>query len=218
MAEVLTFWLNGLLAFLYWLADHWAALTAFLVALATIALVDEPLARQAGDRPGRYGRSVYRTRTTKAYLPTFGLALAWLVAAWITPAPVPFIGLAMWIVALVTPLAMPLGKRYLVHRARWFIGVYTALVTAFLFVVRRPLAPQQAAAWSEHLQAAGAGEALDWAIRSQFVPYLALLIWAIVPLTYFGYILQQLAVQRRLLVAPWNSASDLIAAMRARGE
>jgi hypothetical protein len=214
---VLIYWLNGLLALLYWLAEHWAALASLAVAVLSARLLDAPQAKLAGNRPRRYDRGETQTTRPTLYLPTLALGLAWTAVAWITPAPVPLIGLIMWLTALGASLALPLGKRYLTHRLRWFIGVYTALVLGFWAVVRTPLGPDQVAAWSERLRSVGAGEALEGALRAQFVPYLALLIWAVFPLTYFGYVAQQLATQRRLLVSPWTSVQQRMADLRGRG-
>ncbi len=209
---------NGLLALLYGLADHWAALAALGLAAAGLYLVDAPLGRAAGGRSLRYGRGATQL-ARPALVPGGWLpALLWLLAAWFTPAPVPLIGLGMWLAALAVPLALPLEKRYLVNRLRWFIGVYAALALGFLLLARHPLTFAQAAAWSERLQTTGGGEALEWAVRAQFIPYLALVLWVVYPLTYFGYVAQQLATQRRLLVAPWQSAAARLAAVRARGE
>ena len=213
----LTYWANGLLAILYWLADHWPALTGLALAIVAAVFVDAPQARLAGEKPRRYDRGHVRLQRPTTHLPTLGIGVLWALAAWITPAPVPYIGLAMWLGAIVAPLALPVGKRYLAHRLRWFIGVYAALCLGFWFINRFPLSPQQAAAWSERMQATGAGEALELAIRAQFIPYVALIMWAIFPLTYFGYLAQQLAVQRRFLISPFTSVQERIAAIRARG-
>jgi hypothetical protein len=214
----LTYCTNGLLAVLYWLADHWPALTGSILTIVAAVFVDAPQARLAGDKPRRYDRGHVRLQRPATHLPTLGIGMLWTLAAWITPAPVPYIGLAMWIGAIVAPLALPVGKRYLAHRLRWFIGVYAALCLGFWFINRFPLSPQQAAVWSERMQATGAGEALELAIRGQFIPYVALIMWAIFPLAYFGYLAQQLAVQRRFLISPFTSVQDRIAAIRARGE
>lgn len=218
--SVAIYTVNGLLAGLYWLAAHWAAWAALGVSLAAAVLLDEPAARDVLTRARRYDREETRLgqRRLTAHWPTVLLGLAWLAAAWVSPSPLPVIGLALWIGALVGPLCLKFGQRKALHRLRWFIAVYTALVLGFWLLVRFPLSPAQAAAWSERLQATGAGEALEWSIRAQFIPYIALLLWAIFPLTYFGYLAQQLSVQRRFIVSPRASAAERITSFRARGE
>ncbi len=218
MALWATYWINGLLAGLYFLADHWAALGGLGLAALSAFLLDRPQAQLAGERTLRYGRGTTQLSTPTVHLGVLLLGLAWTAAAWMTPPPVPYIGLSMWLAALIAPLALPLGRRHIAHRLRWFIGIYTALVFGFWLLVRFPLSPDQAAAWSERLQSAGAGEALEWSIRAQFIPYIAVLLWAVFPLTYFGYLGQQLAVQRRLLVSPWQSVEARLAELRARGD
>jgi hypothetical protein len=215
----LTYWTNGILAVLYWLLDHWPAIGGLVLSLVATTFVEAPQARLAGNKPRRYDRgTVQQHRRITTHWPSLSIGILWAVAAGITPAPVPYIGLLMWMGAIVAPLALPVGKRYLAHRLRWFIGVYSALCLGFWLINRFPLSPQQAAAWSERMQAAGAGEALELAIRAQFLPYVALLMWAIFPLAYFGYLTQQLAVQRRFLISPFTSVQDRIAAIRTRGE
>lgn len=212
-----TYWLNGLLAVVYWLGEHWTALASLALAGAAILLIDLPQAQETGTRELRYGRGQRRLYRPTAFLTPALLGLLWAGAAWITPPPVPYIGLVMWLGAILAVMALPLGKRALIHRLRWFIGVYALLALGFVILARADLSPQQAAAWSEHVQAAGAGEALEWAVRAQAIPYVVLILWFVFPLTYFGYLAQQLALQRRLLVSSFRSVADRIHDLRARG-
>ena len=215
----LTYWFNGLCAVLYWLVDHWPALAGLAVAVLSAWLIDRPAAKLAGGRSRRYERGTINLAGAPAYMNgILTPALLWFAASWLLPPPVPYEGLAMWLGALIVPLSLPIGKRHLAHRLRWFIAIYAAMGLGFWVLARYPLTFSQAAAWSERLQAAGAGEALEWSVRAQFVPYLVLLLWVIYPLTYFGYLAQQLAVQRRLLIAPWKSVTQIMAESRARGE
>ena len=57
--------------------------------------------------------------------------------------------------------------------------------------------------------AVGAGESLESVLRAQFIPYIALIMWGIYPLTYFGYLLQQLMVQRTVLRSPFLSLAEI---------
>ena len=132
----LTYLLNGLLALLYWLAAHRAALGGLALAAASTCLLDAPQARHSGTLPRRYERGSAHLTRPALHLPTLALGLLWTLAAWITPPPVPCIGLAMWAGALLAPLALPFGKRKALHRLRWFIGVYAALVLAFWLLAR----------------------------------------------------------------------------------
>lgn len=213
----LIYWTNGLLAVLYWLSAHWPALAGFLASLLAIFLLDGPQAKLAGQKPRRYDRGAVQHQRATVHLPSLGIGLLWLVAAWITPAPVPHIGLLMWVGAILAPLSLPIGRRNLTHRLRWLIAVYAALCLGFWLVNNFPLSPEQAAAWSERMQVTGAGEALELTIKAQFIPYLAILMWAILPLSYFGYLFTQLSKQRRFLISPFTSVQDRIAAFRARG-
>jgi hypothetical protein len=221
LGPILIYWLNGLLAALYWLVDHWPAGASLACALAIARWIERPHVTPTLAAPGRYGRAPrvprrQRWAALQPHLGTLGLAAAWTLVALTTPAPVPVIGLAMWLAALLAPLSLPFAQRPVVHRLRWFIGAYTALVAAFRLLARHPLSPAQAAAWSNQLRSVGAGEALDQALRSQFLPYLALVIWGVLPLTYFGWVVQHLGVQRHLLRAPWRALPRRLADLRTR--
>ena len=210
--------LNGCLALTYWLGAHWTALASLLPAGACYVLLDTNLARTAGERSRRYGRGVVQLARPGIAPATWLPALLWLVAAWLVPAPVPLIGLAMWIAALILPLALPLERRFLIHRLRWFIAAYAGLGLGFYLLARYSLSMPQAAAWSALFQTAGSGEALGWSIRTSVAPYLALILWVIYPLTYFGIVAQHALQNRGLLISPWQSAQQRLAAVRARGE
>ncbi len=214
----LIYTLNGLLAFVWWLLDHWPALVSLALAGVCLLLVDGHLARGAGQRRLRHARGTVQLARAWAVPSAWIPALLWTLTAWLLPPPVPYIGALMWLAALVVPLSLPFEKRFLVHRLRWFIALYAALGLGFLLLARYPLTFAQAAAWSQRLQAAGSGEALEWVVRAQFIPYLALILWVVYPVTYFGYVGQQLFNQRRLLVAPWQSVATRMAVIRARGE
>lgn len=216
--NTLIYWLNGWLALLYWLIDHWPALASLALAGACYWFIDARLGRTAGERSLRYGRGQVQLARPALTFAVWLPALAWLVTAWIVPAPVPIIGLAMWAAALILPLALPLEKRFLVHRLRWFIAIYAGLGLGFWLVARYSLSLTQAAAWSEIFQAAGSGEALGYTIRATAAPYLALILWVLYPITYFGVVGQQAMQNRTLLVAPWHSDQRRIADVRARGE
>jgi len=213
LREILLYILNGLLAVVYWLADHWPAWAALALADAAAWLFGSVAPEATLRRDGRTAARPVR----RWHVPTLILGGGWWLAAYLTPAPVPYIGLAMWAGVLIAPACLPYGQRKAMHRLRWFVAVYAGLVLAFWILVRFPLSPAQAAAWSERLQAAGAGEALEWSIRAQFIPYVALLMWAVFPLTYFGYLAQQLSVQRRHLTSPWLTVAQRMAQVRDRG-
>jgi len=218
LKDTLIYWLNGILALTYWLAAHWAALASLLPAGACVWLLDGHLTRVAGERSRRYGRGVVQLARTGFSPASWLPALLWLLAAWLVPAPVPYIGLAMWLAALILPLALPLEKRFLTHRLRWFIAAYAGLGLGFWLLARYSLSMTQAAAWSQLFQAAGSGEALGWSVRSTAAPYLALILWVVYPLTYFGVVAQHALQNRGLLVSPWLSAQQRLADVRARGE
>lgn len=218
LVTLATHWLNGVLASLYWLGDHGAVFAALGVALLLAELVEGGQGRQAGTRDRRYGRGPVNQASWQRYVIPVGVALFYTGAVGLTPAPVPQIGLAMWLAALLLVAALPLNRRHVGHTARWLIGSYAAVLYLFWLIVRFPLSPTAAAAWSERLQTIGAGESLDWAIRAQLIPYVTLLIWGILPISYFGFIAQQFATQRHLLVDPFKTVAQRLADWRARGE
>ena len=216
--SALTYWVNGLLAIVYLVAAHWPAVAAWGVALYTALRVDSPAKQALATSAARYRRGRTAVAPRRMFdLTTLLLGTVWVAVAWVTPAPVPHIGLAMWAGTLI-PLGLPAGQTRALHRLRWFIGVYALLNLGFFALARFPLSPAQAAAWSARLQAAGAGEALEFAIRAQFIPYVALVIWGVYPLTYFGYVAQQVGIARRFRHDPALTPAQRAHSLRFRDE
>ncbi len=210
------YWLNGLLAGVYLLAEHLFAGAALGVAVLVVLFVDEPQQREVGTRSRRYNRGATRLDTRAIPWSTVALGLVWTGIAAVTPQPVPLIGLGMWLCVLWLGLTLPLGRRRTLHLLKWLLGGYCALLGGFWFLARFPLSPTQAAAWSERLQVVGAGEALEWSVRAQLIPWLALLLWGIYPATFFGMVGQLFFKQRRSMVSPWQSVTARLRDLRDR--
>ncbi len=211
------YWLNGLLALLYGYLDHWAAYTALGLAALAALLVDYPQARVAGYQPLRYGRG--RTPTVARSWPVFplGLGLLWTLGAVLTPPPFPYIGLAMWLVAIVLPLVIPLEQRDSSYKLRWALGGYAAaLLAARLLYGSLNLA--DIARWTAHLQTLDSQAALAWAARTTLAnaAYYALAYG--VPVGYGLYAYGLLATHRRTWRNPFTPWDQTMAELRGRGE
>lgn len=218
IVDILTLTANGLLASLYWLGDHWAVVMVWPVAIAVMTLLDGESSRRAGHRPRRRGRGNVQRSSTIAYQGTLGLAAAWTVVGILSPAPVPYVGLAMWVGLLATPMMIPLERDQILGRLKWMLSIYTAASAAFLFLARADLSPQALLAWSRQLGQSGGGEALQTAVISSIAPYGAAMLWVIGPLMYFGYIAQRFAVHSKTKIDPWSTVEDRIRDIRGRGE
>jgi uncharacterized membrane protein len=218
LVDILILVANGFLAVLYWLAGHWAVVLVWPIAIAIVMLLDGEVSRRAGHRPRRRGRGKVQRESPTAYANTLGLAMLWSVVAVVAPAPIPYIGLAMWVGLLATPMAIAMERDQILTRLRWMLTIYTAAAGGFLLLMRAQLSPQALAAWSRSLGQPGAGEALQTAVYSSITPYAAGALWVIGPLMYFGYIAQRFAVHSKTKVSPWATVEDRIQDVRGRGE
>jgi hypothetical protein len=216
--DVLVLFANGLLVMLYWLWAHAPVVLCWPLAVGVALLLDAEAARRAGHRPRRYDRGAAQRESPTSYLGTAALALVWTAVGLAAPAPIPFIGLAMWLCLLVVPLAVPLEREQLLGRMKWMLAVYAAAVAGFLLLLRSQLSPAALMAWSQRLGQPGGGEALAGAVVSSVVPYAALMLWVVGPLMYFGYVAQRFAVHWKTRVNPWLTVEERIRQLRGRGE
>ena len=210
--------INGLLAVLYWLVAHLPVALSWLTALAVGLLLDRPAGRLAGHRARRYERGAAQHESPTSYLGTVGLAAFWTAVGLAAPAPIPFLGLAMWVCLLVVPLTIPIEREHLLSRFKWMLAAYAAAVAGFLLFLSAQLSPAALAAWSRNLGQQGGGEALAGAMVSSIAPYAALMLWVIGPLTYFAYAAQRFAVHAKTRVSPWATVERRIRELRGRGE
>lgn len=216
--EVLVLTANGLLVILYWLWEHTALVLTWPLAVGVAFLLDSEAGRRAGHRPRRYARGAAQRQSAAACLGTLLLALCWTAVGLSAPAPIPLIGLLIWLCLLITPLTIPLEREPLLARLKWMLAVYTAAVAAFLFLVRSQLSPAALAAWSRQLGQAGGGEVLAKSVISSVVPYGVLMLWVVGPLMIFGYVAQRFAVHAKTRVNPWLTVEERIRQLRGRGE
>lgn len=216
--DVLIITMNGFLVILYWLVAHLPVVLTWPVSVAVAVLLDGGVARQAGFRPRRYGRGAVQRAGNTAQWSTMALAAMWTAAGLWSPAPIPLIGLAMWLALFLTPMSIPMERDALLSRLKWMLSVYTAGVLGFLFLLHAQLSPQALLEWSRHLGQPSSGALLASAVVSSVTPYAAALLWVIGPLMYFGYIAQRFAVHSKTRVNPWKSVEARIRELRARGE
>lgn len=218
IVDVLVLTANGLLVVLYWIRDHLPVVLSWPLAATVTVLLDSSVVRKAGHRARRYGRGQLQQASWTSYLFTPLLAVFWTVVALVAPAPIPSIGLGMWTCLLIAPLMIAPERDHLLQRLRWFIAVYAVATTGFLILLRSRLSAAALAGWSRALGEAGGGEALAGLIFSSIVPWAAVLLWVILPLTYFGYVAQRFAMNWRTKVSPWDTIERRIARLRGRGE
>jgi len=218
IVQALMLTLNGFMIILYWLWSHLPLVLTWPLAVATMLLLDRGAATQSGHRPRRYGRRALRQASPGACLGTPVLVILWTVVALSAPAPIPFIGLGMWVCLFAVPLVIPMERTQLMSRFKWMLAVYAAAVAVFLLLLRSQLSPAALAAWSRSLGQPGAGEALEAAVISSIVPYAALMLWVVGPLMFFGYAAQRFAVHSKTRISPWATIEQRIHDLRGRGE
>jgi len=209
---------NGFLVVLYGLWAHLPVVLVWPVAIGVVGLLDRHVSRRAGHRPRRHERGAVQQASSMGQWKTLGLAAVWTIAGVITPAPVPAIGLAMWLGLLIAPLLIPMEQDQILNRLKWMLAVYTAAVIGFVTLMRSELSPRAVSAWSRGLGQPGGGQALETAVVSSITPYAAAMLWVIGPLMYFAYIAQRFAVQSKTKVTPWATVEERIGRLRTRGE
>lgn len=201
LRTVLIWELNGLLAILYVLWEHGAALIA--VAACTALLWWTPPGRQSAGRPEPFSGQ-------RPWLIGLGALVA--LAAFLAPAPVPVL---LMVMAVAGALAVR-GDRFNPDALRWRVmgglALYAGAALAYLGY-HSYLAGLDALAWAEAL--GGRGEASQVLAQGRaFVDTLATWgLWLILPLGYFSLLAQGVLVHPPLPASP----QEIITTVRTRG-
>ena len=156
--------INGALRVTYFALDHLALLISLLAALILAGLYDRWLARLANTRPDRAGRPAPRRSTRQPYLRTLITLALWLIAASLYPAPVPELGAAMWITAVVVVLLVPVDRQRVLARFKDILLGYAFALLVFLWYTST-LAAASPREWAAII--GGVGEAQQTLAQNQ---------------------------------------------------
>ena len=210
----LVVWANGLLTLAYAAWDNAALIVSAACGLAILFTHDRAVQRMAGGRALRYGRGARVQASYRSHVETLITLLVWCAAALLSAPPIPLIGMAMWVGFLVALKLVPQERESLLFRQKSMIAVYGLLAIALrLALSYSPDVERMAFA----LRGRGeAGQLFD-SIRDGLLPYVALVMWVMYPLGYFGMIAQRFAINRGSLLSS-GTPEDVVRALRHRGE
>jgi hypothetical protein len=219
MADVLlslpVWWVNGLLAVLYWSLEHLAELAALIAGVAILLGIDPVVQQRASQRPRRNERGEVLTSRLNAQYLTLASLLAWTLVSLTSRFPVPLIGACLWWVGLLAILAVPEERFNQLWWAKTGILVYAGLVLLLRFglVVLNQVSP---ADW-----AAVVGSRLDaqtalTSTRGNIAAIGMLFVFVIYPLGYIGLLLNRFLRNPKPLYNLGLEAGDVLQRLRTR--
>ncbi|MBN1888887.1 MAG: hypothetical protein JW850_12910 [Thermoflexales bacterium] len=208
--NVVMYEINGVLVIVYALIAQWS-LVLSVPCIAGVLMMDRLLATQLSlsPRPATPG-SFFSARVTLV------LAFLWLFIALTVPQPVPALGLVMWAVTLAAAWLVPGQRPQTLWRGKTAMLMYTLANIGLLGFTRltADLSPEQ---WAKLL---GSTQAASQTINQGkgIVQTLATIaIWYAIPVGYIGWAIKEFAINQSSLVAPGQTMSDIVHAIRTRG-
>jgi hypothetical protein len=203
---------NGLLVILYALIAQWSLVLSLPCAIG-ILMLDRLLAVQLSLSPRPSSKGDTHLAATRITLALIGL---WIIVALAVPQPVPALGLAMWLVTVLVAWLIPSSRPQTVWRGKMALLSYTLANISLLGFTRLTanLSPEQ---WAALL---GSTEAATQTINQGkgIVQTLATIaIWYAIPVGYIGWVVKEFALNPSSLVAPGQTMSDIVHAIRTRG-
>jgi len=215
LLAVPVWFLNGLLAILYWLASHLPEGISLLCGLMIAFGIDLQLQKRASERPRRYGRGELNTSPPNAVLFTLATLLAWLVASALSEFPVPWIGAGLWLAALIGILAVS-EERF--NQAWW---AKTGLLSYALLALLLRFGLQALQSASPADWAAVVGSSLDAQsvlahTRSTVATIGMLFVLVLYPLGFSAMLFQRFLRNPKPLFNLWREAGDVLKRLRTR--
>lgn len=216
--DIVTYLANGFLAVVYLLFDGAPHLLSAVCGAFIMFTFDRWAQQQAVFAPGRYERSkaARADQPRTAQITTAVVLGLWLGAAWSFGPPVPLIGAAMWLTAVLALLMMPQQRWSLLWTTKAGLALYSLTVIGYRLYLWQAarLSPAQLADVF-----GGAVTASEIIARNTgtFATVGAWLLWAVMPAGYVGVLIQNWAAQPMGIVNPLAGARDVLAAIRTRG-
>ncbi len=207
--------LNGFLWLVYAAADHFPALVSLGCGLATILGLDVVVQRAVASRPLRDGRGETTPTPRTAQIVTGIVLLLWLIAQHNLGAPVPWIGMAMWLAGILSVLLLPSERFNQLWVVKTGLAVYGLLVLGsriYLAYANR-LSPQQ---WAGIIGSAESAASVIAGTQGNVTTIVLWALWLVAPLGYFSLLVQQLFVNPMSLVSPLAGAQDVLKRVRER--
>ena len=207
--------LNGFLAVIYFAWEQGPALASLAVAVLVVVWPDRSVQKVAGHRPRRRRRGGVVKAAPVAMAATAVTAAIWVVASFLSRAPVTFWGVALWLGLLVGALALPQERENVLWTHKGLIVGYAALALLLRLLFQSPVDVQ---GWSDLMGVDRGGEMLWASVRQSLAPWAAVIVWGMYPVFALGVLGQRLYINRLRLISPFASVRQVIANVRTRGE
>ncbi|HNT56212.1 MAG TPA: hypothetical protein PKG95_15950 [Anaerolineaceae bacterium] len=210
------FILNGFLWLIYAAADHLPALVSLGCGLATIVGLDVVVQRSVTARPLRDGRGETTTSPRTAQIVTGLVLLLWLMAQHNLGAPVPWIGMAMWMAGILSVLLLPSERFNQLWAYKSGIAIYALAVLAgrIYMSASTTISAEQ---WAALLGSSQTASSVLIQARSNVNTIILWGLWMVVPLGYFSLLVQKIFMHPLSLTNPLTSVEQMLSNLRDRG-
>ncbi len=215
LLSVPVWWLNGVLAMLYWSAAHLAELAAILAGMLILLGIDPAIQQRASQRPRRQGRGEVQTSSPNAQYFTLATLAAWMAVSLTSRFPIPWIGALLWWLGLLAILAVPEERFNQLWWAKTGILVYAFLVLALRFGLGA-LNQASPADWASVVGSRLDAQAALASTRGNIAALGMLFVFILYPLGYASLLLNRFLRNPKPLYNLSLEASDVIQRLRVR--
>jgi hypothetical protein len=219
ITEILTaapvWWVNGVLAMLYWSLGHLAEVATILAGSGILLGIDPVMQGRASQRPRRHERGDVQTAPPNAQYFTLAVMAIWILVSLSSRFPVPLIGACLWWVGLLAILAVPEERFNLLWWVKTGIMVYAVLVLLLRFglVVLNQVSP---ADWAAVVGSQSDAQLVLSSTRGNIATIGMLFVFVIYPLGYAGWLFNRFLRNPKPLYNIGLEAGQVIQRLRTR--
>jgi hypothetical protein len=215
LLNLLIYVLNGFLATVYFLVDHWTLLISLFCGSVVLLVFDRLVQQIAASAPTRQGQRPPVRVSRNHQILTAVAAAIWLIAGSVFPTPVPQLGTVMWLATVAALVLLPADQYDVLWRGKMAVIAYSLVLLGFkVFAV-----------WSLHT------DPRDWAIiigsveeaqrvvassRGVLLSIASYVSWFAIPAGYLVYLFQRLSVHPMSLRDPLARAGEILYLIRQR--
>lgn len=208
-------WLNGVLAMIYWAIGHTAEILAILAGAVILFGVDPIVQRRASERPRRHERGGVQTSAPNAQCFTTVTLLLWVIVSLVSQFPVPLIGACLWWIGLLGILSVSEERFNQLWWAKTGILIYTGMVLILRFglTVLNQVSP---ADWAAVIGSRADAQVVLTNTRGNIATIGMLFVFVLYPLGYAGLLLNRFLRNPKPLYNIGLEAGEVIQRLRTR--
>jgi hypothetical protein len=208
-------WINGVLAMLYWSIGHLAEIISILAGIAILLGIDPLVQKRASERPRRHNRGGVQTASLNAQYFTLATILAWILVSLSSRFPVPLIGACLWWIGLLGILAVPEERFNQLWWAKTGVLIYSGMVLMLRFglIVLNQVSP---ADWAAVVGSRADAQVVLTSTRGNIATIGMLFVFVIYPLGYTGLLLNRFLRNPKPLYNIGLEAGEVIQRLRTR--